>query len=142
MAGRLGEPTKLFHPSAEARRAAYGSPGNVRRLQNRLERAYIVCSCSMLFSSNLFEEDGSQAAAALDTDTPVDGYMAACENAFTRAVLLQTRTTFLRPPTPLAFPGSALGEDAQACVCGRAASLNRRRRCVDRQREYAHGISR
>lgn len=45
IAGRLGEPTKLFHPSAEARLATYGWPGNVRELQNRLERACIVCCC-------------------------------------------------------------------------------------------------
>ncbi|MFM0371315.1 sigma-54-dependent transcriptional regulator [Paraburkholderia aspalathi] len=89
IAGRLGEPTKLFHPSAEARLATYGWPGNVRELQNRLERACIVCSRNMLFSSDIFEEDGSQAVAALDMDTPLDGYMTACENAFIRAALLQ-----------------------------------------------------
>jgi DNA-binding NtrC family response regulator len=88
IAGRLGEPTKLFHPSAEARLATYGWPGNVRELQNRLERACIVCSRNMLFSSDLFEEDGSQAVAVLDMDTPLDGYMVACENAFIRAALL------------------------------------------------------
>ncbi len=89
IAGRLGEPTKLFHPSAEARLATYGWPGNVRELQNRLERACIVCSRNILFSSDIFEEDGSKAAAALDMDAPLDGYMAACENAFIRAALLQ-----------------------------------------------------
>ncbi|MFM0480567.1 sigma-54 dependent transcriptional regulator [Paraburkholderia strydomiana] len=89
IAGRLGEPTKLFHPSAEARLATYGWPGNVRELQNRLERACIVCSRNMLFSSDIFEEDGSQVAAELDMDAPLDGYMAACENAFIRAALLQ-----------------------------------------------------
>lgn len=89
IAARLGETTKLFHPSAEARLATYGWPGNVRELQNRLERACIVCSRNMLFSSDLFEEDGSQAAAALDMDAPLDGYMAACESAFIRAALLQ-----------------------------------------------------
>jgi DNA-binding NtrC family response regulator len=89
IAGRLGEQTKLFHPSAEARLATYGWPGNVRALQNRLERACIVCSRDMLFSSDIFEEDGSQAAVALDMDAPLDGYMAACESAFIRAALLQ-----------------------------------------------------
>ncbi|MFM0387619.1 sigma-54-dependent transcriptional regulator [Paraburkholderia dipogonis] len=89
IAGRLAEPTKLFHPSAEARLATYGWPGNVRELQNRLERACIVCSRNMLFSSDIFEEDGSQVAAELDMDAPLDGYMAACENAFIRAALLQ-----------------------------------------------------
>jgi DNA-binding NtrC family response regulator len=89
IASRLGEPTKLFHPSAEARLATCGWPGNVRELQNRLERACIVCSCNMLFSSDIFEEDGSQAAAALDMAAPLDGYMATCENAFIRAALVQ-----------------------------------------------------
>ncbi|MFL9934610.1 helix-turn-helix domain-containing protein [Paraburkholderia sp. RL18-103-BIB-C] len=89
IAGRLGEPTKLFHPSAEARLATYGWPGNVRELQNRLERACIVCSRNMLFSSDLFEEDGSLTVAALEMNTPLDGYMTACENAFIRAALLQ-----------------------------------------------------
>ncbi|WP_246258032.1 helix-turn-helix domain-containing protein [Pararobbsia alpina] len=58
-------------------------------MQNRLERACIVCSRNMLFSSDIFEEDGSQADAALDLGAPLDGYMAACENAFIRAALLQ-----------------------------------------------------
>ena len=89
IAGRLGESTKLFHPSAEARLATYGWPGNVRELQNRLERACIVCSRNMLFSSDIFEEDGAQAAALPETDTPLDAYMAACEDAFIRAALLQ-----------------------------------------------------
>jgi DNA-binding NtrC family response regulator len=89
IASRLGEPTKLFHPSAEARLATYGWPGNVRELQNGLERACIVCSRNMLFSSDIFEEDGSQAAAALDMDAPLDGYMEARESAFIRAALLQ-----------------------------------------------------
>jgi DNA-binding NtrC family response regulator len=89
IASRLGEPVKLFHPSTEARLATYSWPGNVRELQNRLERACIVCSRNMLFSSDVFEEDGSQAGAALDMGAPLDGYMAACENAFIRAALLQ-----------------------------------------------------
>ncbi|VVD30871.1 sigma-54-dependent transcriptional regulator [Paraburkholderia dioscoreae] len=89
IAGQLSEPTKVFHPSAEARLATYGWPGNVRELQNRLERACIVCSRNILFSSDIFEEDGSHGASALDMDTPLDGYMAACENAFIRAALLQ-----------------------------------------------------
>lgn len=89
IASRLGEPVKLFHPSTEARLATYNWPGNVRELQNRLERACIVCSRNMLFSSDVFEEDGSQAGAALDMGAPLDGYMAACENAFIRAALLQ-----------------------------------------------------
>lgn len=89
IAGRLGEPTKLFHPSAEARLATYGWPGNVRELQNRLERACIVCSRNLLFSSDIFEEDGAQAAPSPSMDTPLEGYMAACESAFIRAALLQ-----------------------------------------------------
>jgi DNA-binding NtrC family response regulator len=43
----------------------------------------------MLFSSDLFEEDGSLTVAALEMNTPLDGYMTACENAFIRAALLQ-----------------------------------------------------
>jgi DNA-binding NtrC family response regulator len=43
----------------------------------------------MLFSSDIFEKDGSQAVAALGMDTPLDGYMTACENALIRAALLQ-----------------------------------------------------
>ncbi|AQV96452.1 sigma-54-dependent Fis family transcriptional regulator [Cupriavidus necator] len=89
IASRLGEPTKLFHPSAEARLATYGWPGNVRELQNRLERACIVCPQNMLFSCDIFEEDGAPATAVVDVDTPLDGYMAACESAFIRAALLQ-----------------------------------------------------
>ncbi|KWR74683.1 sigma-54-dependent transcriptional regulator [Cupriavidus sp. IDO] len=89
IASRLGEPTKLFHPSAEARLATYGWPGNVRELQNRLERACIVSPQNMLFSSDVFEEDGAPATAVVDVDTPLDGYMAACESAFIRAALLQ-----------------------------------------------------
>jgi DNA-binding NtrC family response regulator len=89
VASQLGEPTKQFHPSAEARLATYGWPGNVRELQNRLERACIVCPRNMLFSSDIFEEDGSQAEASLDKAASLDGYMAACENAFLRAALLQ-----------------------------------------------------
>ncbi|RKE25240.1 two component Fis family sigma54 specific transcriptional regulator [Paraburkholderia sp. BL23I1N1] len=89
IAGRLGEPTKLFHPSAEARLATYGWPGNVRELQNRLERACIVCARNMLFSSDIFDEEGAEVLAAPETDTPLDSYMAACENAFLRAALLQ-----------------------------------------------------
>ncbi|MPW15514.1 response regulator [Paraburkholderia sp. CNPSo 3157] len=89
IAGRLGEPIKLFHPSAEARLATYGWPGNVRELQNRLERACIVCSGNMLFSSDIFEEDGAQAVPPPNMDTPLEGYMAACESAFIRAALLQ-----------------------------------------------------
>jgi DNA-binding NtrC family response regulator len=88
IAGRLAEPTELFHPSAEARLATYGWPGNVRELQNRLERACIVFP-QHAFSSDIFDEDGSRAVAALDMDTPLDGYMTACENAFIRAALLQ-----------------------------------------------------
>jgi DNA-binding NtrC family response regulator len=41
------------------------------------------------FSSDIFEEDGSQAEASLDKAASLDGYMAACENAFLRAALLQ-----------------------------------------------------
>lgn len=89
IASRLGEPMKLFHPSAEARLATYGWPGNVRELQNRLERACIVSPQNMLFSSDIFEEDGAPATAVVDVDTPLDGYMAACESAFIRAALLQ-----------------------------------------------------
>jgi DNA-binding NtrC family response regulator len=89
IAGRLGEPIKLFHPSAEARLATYEWPGNVRELQNRLERACIVCSGNMLFSSDIFEEDGAQAVPPPNMDTPLDAYMAACESAFIRAALLQ-----------------------------------------------------
>ena len=86
---RLGDPVKLFHPSAEARLATYGWPGNVRELQNRLERACIVCARNMLFSSDIFEEEGSEPSAITETDTPLDSYMAACENAFLRAALMQ-----------------------------------------------------
>ncbi|CAG9172713.1 sigma-54-dependent transcriptional regulator [Cupriavidus pinatubonensis] len=89
IAGRLNEPTKLFHPSAEARLATYGWPGNVRELQNRLERACIICPQNMLFSSDIFEEDGAQAPAVMGADTPLDDYMAACESAFIRSALLQ-----------------------------------------------------
>ncbi|WP_019450423.1 sigma-54 dependent transcriptional regulator [Cupriavidus sp. BIS7] len=89
IASRLGEPTKLFHPSAEARLATYGWPGNVRELQNRIERACIVCPQNMLFSSDIFEEDGTHAPAVVGTDTPLDDYMAACEGAFIRSALVQ-----------------------------------------------------
>ena len=89
IASRLGEPVKLFHPSAEARLATYGWPGNVRELQNRLERACIVCARNMLLSSDLFEEDGAESPAITETDTPLDSYMAACEDAFLRAALMQ-----------------------------------------------------
>ncbi|MGU7773292.1 sigma-54-dependent transcriptional regulator [Burkholderia sp. MR1-5-21] len=85
---QLGEPTKLFHPSAEARLATYGWPGNVRELLNRLERACIVCPRNMLFSTDIFEEDSTQSVAT-NMDATLDGYMAACESAFIRAALLQ-----------------------------------------------------
>jgi DNA-binding NtrC family response regulator len=89
IACRMGEATKLFHPSAEARLATYGWPGNVRELQNRLERACIVCAGNMLFSSDIFEEEGYETRAIAETDTPLDCYMTACENAFLRTALLQ-----------------------------------------------------
>jgi DNA-binding NtrC family response regulator len=89
IATRLGEPMKLFHPSAEARLATYGWPGNARELQNRLERACIVCARNMLFASDIFDDEAAEVSAATETDTPLDAYMAACENAFLRAALLQ-----------------------------------------------------
>lgn len=89
IATRLAEPTKLFHPSAEARLATYDWPGNVRELQNRLERACIVCSRNMLFPTDIFEEDHFGAPVATEMDTPLDSYMSACESAFLRAALFQ-----------------------------------------------------
>jgi formate hydrogenlyase transcriptional activator len=42
-ATRLGKPVKQIHPDTLARLQAYGWPGNIRELENVLERAVILC---------------------------------------------------------------------------------------------------
>lgn len=42
-ATRLGKPTRQIHPETLSRLQAYGWPGNIRELENVLERAVILC---------------------------------------------------------------------------------------------------
>jgi acylphosphatase len=82
-----------------------------------------VCSCNMLYSCDIFEEDGSQAAVALEMDATLDGYMAACESAFIRAALLPHQGHISGTAHAPGISRKSLWEDAQACDCGRIAPL-------------------
>jgi DNA-binding NtrC family response regulator len=74
-------------------------------------------------------------------DTPLEGYMAACENAFIRAAQLQHQGHLSETARFLHFL-QELGRRYASMRLRPGRFINRIRRCVGLQREYAHGISR
>jgi len=51
----LGRKVRGLDPDALARLQAYSFPGNVRELENRIERAYIMCSSDLITARDLGE---------------------------------------------------------------------------------------
>jgi len=52
---QMGRKVRGFEPEALARLSAYSFPGNVRELENVIERAYILCSGDMISARDLGE---------------------------------------------------------------------------------------
>jgi len=52
---QMGRRVRGIDPDALARLSAYNFPGNVRELENRIERAYILCSTDMISARDLGE---------------------------------------------------------------------------------------
>jgi two-component system response regulator AtoC len=52
---QMGRRVRGIDPDALARLSAYNFPGNVRELENRIERAYILCSTDMIAARDLGE---------------------------------------------------------------------------------------
>jgi transcriptional regulator with GAF, ATPase, and Fis domain len=61
-----------IHPQAKEALKKYSWPGNIRELENLLERAYILETSDMLtpesFPAELFEKEASSAVLSMDTD--------------------------------------------------------------------------
>jgi two-component system response regulator AtoC len=52
---QMGRRVRGIDPDALARLSAYSFPGNVRELENRIERAYILCSADIIVARDLGE---------------------------------------------------------------------------------------
>jgi len=52
---QMGRKVRGLDPDALARLSAYNFPGNVRELENRIERAYIMCSSDLIGARDLGE---------------------------------------------------------------------------------------
>ncbi len=62
-----GEPPPRLHPDALARLQGYRFPGNVRELENMLERAFTLCEGDEIRSGDLRLAEGSATTAGADS---------------------------------------------------------------------------
>jgi DNA-binding NtrC family response regulator len=89
-ASSMREEPRSLSPGARAALLAYTWPGNVRELQNRIERACVMATQSVLAASDLFDERNvvEQVIASSGSQLPtLDMFMADAERAYLQAVL-------------------------------------------------------
>jgi DNA-binding NtrC family response regulator len=86
----MREEPRTLSPGARAALLAYAWPGNVRELHNRIERACVMATQSVLAASDLFDERNfvEQVIASSANQLPtLDMFMADAERAYLHAVL-------------------------------------------------------
>ena len=87
-ARKLGRPLDGVSPGFIERAKAYDWPGNIRELENVVERAMIMCSGPMLDGAPVLSPSSSQAAPAA---APMGGTLEEMERAHIQRVLEGTR---------------------------------------------------
>jgi transcriptional regulator with GAF, ATPase, and Fis domain len=92
-ARKLGRPLAGVAPEFIVRATAYDWPGNIRELQNLVERTLIMAGEGQLDGSDLLPTAAVSTALAADPSTPVapDGSLEDVERAHIRRVLERTR---------------------------------------------------
>jgi two-component system response regulator PilR (NtrC family) len=89
LAADSGQPAAKLHPNALDTLKNYRFPGNVRELENMLERAHTLCENKLIEASDLRLAEGNCAAEGSVPDlTQIDNLEAYLENV-ERQLLLQ-----------------------------------------------------
>ena len=95
LAGNAGQPVARLHPTAVETLRSYRFPGNVRELENMLERAYTLCDNDVIHASDLRladcaapQEMGSASLADIDN---LEDYLESIERKLILQALEETR---------------------------------------------------
>ncbi|MFM0033978.1 sigma-54-dependent transcriptional regulator [Paraburkholderia strydomiana] len=83
------EPVKALHPATEAALVAFNWPGNVRELRNRLERACLMSTGSVLLPADVFSDHAAYGGEESPDAPSLSAYMDRCENLYINNALVQ-----------------------------------------------------